>query len=383
MKKISILIVVFVLIALATPLMAEVSISGNVKYGVTLGPDVDPDADGALISDEKREATITVTGKPDENNTATIKLDIHKLEAEAGGPVACVNKALFESYLLKSFGITDVPLTLKLSGGYFEVANKDVGKMSGYECEDVCGTKLKSWQIAVDAEIMEMVTLRVGVDPEFKYQAEGGVVGSGETASVGYVVGAFGGVEMVDFELFYTNSKAVFEQSGLFAAAIAADLDLGDIGLKVGFNLGMDLDENALMPMQLGIGLKLTYASMLMVGIGTYGYTLHEDLKDLDMVDSIVDIIGVNLEYTGVDNLTLYAGAKIGLLWDEDTGQGYEDALRLLDVGMKTKAGALEIGLGYQMRPETAADDPGKEDKYNYAKNGVSGGVHLDLNLGF
>jgi hypothetical protein len=376
--------------------MADVTVSGNVKYGVTLGPNVDPASDGELKSSEKQEATFTITGKPDENNTATIKIKVQELWnivtdsetltidpeltedividlSQGVNAEKILDKALFESYLLKSFGITDVPLTLKLSGGYFEVGNADVAKMSGYECEDVTNTKLKEWQLAVDAKIMDMVTVRVGVDPELTYQ-DGPEI---DDASVGYVIGVFGGVDPVDVELFYTNKDAAFEQSGKMAAGIAGDLAFGDIGLKAGISLGMDLAEAPAKPMELGIALKLTYASMLMLGVGTYGYTVDPD-SGAD--DAIVDIIGVNVEYTGVDNLTLFIGAKIGLT-EDNYG---DDALRLLDIGLKTKAGALEIVLGYQLRPETASDsDPGKEDKYAYTTNSASGGVFMGMNLAY
>jgi hypothetical protein len=369
MKKLTILTIVIVLLALATPAMSDVVVSGNVKYGVTLGPNTVVDE---LTSDEKREATITVTGTPDENNTATIKLNAHELWAD--NPAGALDKAMYECDLLPAFGVGTDMVGVKLTGGFWEVGNADVGKFSGYECEDVVNTKIKAWQFGVDVSIMDMVTVRAGIDPSFNYQSTSGVTPSNaDDANIGYVIGAFGGVEMVQAEIFYTNAGAPAEEPGTLGMGVGVSLTFGDIGLNIGVNAGMDLAEGSDPIAELGIGIGFSYGTLLSAGIGTYGYI--GDVMD----SSVVNIIGVNVDVTPIEMITIFAGLKIGV--DSDF---YADAFRLLDVGLKTKAGALELAAGFQYRPDSATDDdPGKEDLYPYNTNSAEGGVFIQANLGF
>jgi len=393
MKKLTILTIVIVLLALATPAMSDVVVSGNVKYGVTLGPNTL--AGDNMTSGEKEEARITVTGTPDDNNTATLTLKLDDAD------LVQVDKAIYECNLLSAFGLGDIPVSVKLTGGFFEIGNADVGKVSGYECEDVINTKNKSWQFGVDVGIMDMVTLRFGIDPAFDYQGTWGtdtngdpvlITGDSDSANIGYVFGAFGGAGPVEAEIFYTNTtgftldytdylgadqsidfKGMNDEPGSLGMGVGVTLAFGDIGLKIGANVNLPLWEGADPIAELGFGVKFTYGTLIAAGIGTYGYIG-------DVIDSsVVNIMGINVDVTPIDLITIFAGMKIGL--DSDV---YDDAFRLLDVGVKTKAGALELAAGYQYRPDSSSDDdPGKEDLYPYNTNSAEGGVFIQANLGF
>jgi len=402
MKKLTILTIVIVLLALTTPAMSDVVVtSGYVQYGVTLGPN--SNSGDNMTSEEKQEARITVTGTPDDNNTATLTL---KLDDDAQ---VAVDVAKYECNLLSAFGLGDIPVAVKLTGGFFEVGNADVGKFSGYECEDVINTKNKSWQFQIDTSILDMVTIRVGIDPAFVYQTKGALTldattgeytwtdgtADSDNANIGYVIGAFGGVDLVQAEIFYTNTtalsyyylngvsgefesadmgKGLDDEPGSLGMGVGVNLAFGDIGLHIGVNANLPLWEGADPIAELGFGIKFTFGTLLSAGIGTYGYIG-------DVIDSsVVNIMGINVDVTPIEEmLTIFAGMKIGL-----DGDVYDDAFRLLDVGVKTKAGALDLAAGYQYRPDSSSDDdPGKEDLYAYKTNSAEGGFFIQGKLAF
>jgi hypothetical protein len=353
--------------------MADVVVSGVVKYGETFGPNTV--AGDEITSGEKQEAKITVTGTPDDNNTATITLNVHELDNAAY--TACLDKAMYESHLLSAMGLGDIPVDVVLKGGFWEWGNEDVGKVSGYECEDVVNTKNKAWQFGVDVGIMEMVTIRVGIDPTWGYQSETTGTPDAPTnaddANIGYLMGAFGGAGPVEAEIFYTNTGAVAEEPGTLGAGVGVGLEFGDIGIDIGVNMGMDLMDGADPMAELGFGVGFSYGSLLSAGIGTYGYI--GDVMD----SSVINMIGINVDVTPIEMITLCAGFKIGV--DSDL---YDDALRLIDFAIKTKAGALDLQAGYQFRPDSSSDDdPGKEDRYPWSTNSAEGGVFIQAALEF
>jgi len=257
MKKLTILTIVIVLLALATPAMSDVVFSGKVKYGVCLGPNTD-DGD-ELTSTEKTEARLTVVATPDDNNTVTLTLkldnaglggvynsgdededgdvDIDDVLADAAdGSISLtetvgVDEAKFDSNLLGAFGLGDIPVAVILTGGYFEAGNKDVGKVSKYELEDVINTKNKAWQFGVDVGIMDMVTIRVAIDPTWQFQPSG-AVGNADTNNIGYLMGAFGGAGPVMAEVFYANYDAPYDEPGQLGIGVG-------VGLAVGVGVGV------------------------------------------------------------------------------------------------------------------------------------------------
>jgi hypothetical protein len=382
--------------------MSDVTLSGKVKYGVTLGPNGGTTPADELTSTEKTEARLTVTATPDDNNTVTLTLKLDNAGAagpsvtgtdadldgdldaasditwDAGSAEVGVDVAKYESNLLSAFGLGDIPVSVVLTGGYFEWANADVGKFTGYEVEDVINTKNKEWQFQVDVGIMDMVTVRVGIDPTWQYQPTG-AVGNADSNNIGFVMGAFGGAGPVMAEIFYTNvgDDIPAEEPGDLGIGVGVTLGFGDIGINIGANALLPLAEGTDHVANLGFGVKFTYASLLSAGVGMYGFIADEDVLGTDS-SSVANLLAINVDVTPIDLITIFAGMKIGL--DSDA---YDDAFRLLDVGLKTTAGALELGIGYQYRPDSAADDQGKEDLYAYTTNNEEGGVFINTTVSF
>jgi hypothetical protein len=367
MKKLTILTIVIVLLALATPAMSDVSFSGYVQYGVTMGKSDDTDE---MTSEEKTEARLTVTATPDDNNTITMVLKLDNAGADgpsltgtdadsdgdldaasdltwsAGSSEVGIDKVIYESNILAAFGL-DLPVSVKLTGGYWEWENNDCAKVTTLQVEDVIDTKNKSWQFQVDTGIMDMVTVRVAIDPEFKYQA------SGDEASIGYLFGAFGGFGPVSAEVFYTNASAGYDEPGELGIGVGVDLAFGDIGLAIGADVNLPLyeidDEGAAddVVAKYGVGVKFSYASLVSAGIGMFG-TIN------DAADSQpVTAMGIDAKVTPIDLFSLSAGVVLAL---------YEDApstLDMFEVLAEVSPGALTIGAGFVFIPDDAVAGQG------------------------
>jgi len=400
MKKLTILTIVIVLLALAMPAMSDVVVSGVVKYGVCLGPNTGQTDD--LTSTEKTEAKITVTGTPDDNNTVTITLNVHDmwdddsalvegyvdLDTDGDGDPSTpgdetglltvsnsmVDVAKFESNLLGAMGLGDIPVTVMLTGGWFEIGNADVGKVSKYELEDVINTKNKAWQFGIDVGIMDMVTLRVGLDPTWAFQPNDAGVGTSETNNIGYLMGAFGGFGPVQVEFFYANySSPIDTEPGTLGIGAGVDLAFGDIGIKVGVNAAMDLWEGSEHVADLGIGLGFTYGSLLSASVCTTGFIADEDILGTDS-SSIIDRLGIAVTVTPIDMISISAGMILGL--DGDNAAYDADVLRQLDINLSVAAGALTLNTGYLLTPDTVITDDVK-DTFSWTTNGGEGGFYI------
>jgi hypothetical protein len=358
MKKLTILTIMIVLLAFATPLMADVTVTGEVVYGVTLGPN--SAADDNLTRGEKMSSNIKIVGKPDDNNTVTIILDVDELDdADADGYDSLIDKAYYESNLLSALGLGDIPVSVLLTGGKFNWANKDVAKCTGYEIEDVIDYENKDWQFGIDIGIMDMVTIRVGIDPDFDYQAT--AAGNSDTANIGYLLGAFGGAGPVMAEFFYTNAEgAPADEAGLLGAGVGVTLGFGDISIKVGADMSLNLADSSDEIMKYGAGVKFGYAKLISAGIGFYGVI--NDVNDSQAFRAM----GINVDVNPIDIITIGAGVVLA------TYDGAESVLDRLDFMVGTKAGALVIELGYTFQPEDALLNEGvnqKNDLYPWNDN--------------
>jgi hypothetical protein len=370
MKKLTILTIVIVLLALATPAMSDVSFTGYVQYGVTMGKSDDTDE---MTSEEKTEARLTVTATPDDNNTITMVLKLDNagnanytaedsndddvidgtdVQADTNDGTLSLNsevgidKVIYESNILAAFGL-DLPVSVTLTGGYWEWENKDCAKVTTLQVEDVIDTKNKSWQFQVDTGIMDMVTVRVAIDPEFKYQA------SGDEASIGYLIGAFGGYGPVSAEVFYTNASAGYDEPGELGIGVGVDLAFGDIGLAIGADVNLPLyeidDEGAAddVVAKYGVGVKFSYASLVSAGIGMFG-TIN------DAADSQpVTAMGIDAKVTPVDIFSISAGVVLALYEDA------EETLDMFEVLAEVSPGALTIGAGFVYIPDDITDGQG------------------------
>jgi hypothetical protein len=391
MKKLTILTIVIVLLALATPAMSDVSFSGYVQYGATIGKS---DTTDEMTSEEKTEARLTVTATPDDNNTITmvLKLDnagnANYTAEDADGNVGDstdavadldddgmlslnsevgIDKVIYESNILAAFGL-DLPVSVTLTGGYWEWENKDCAKVTTLQVEDVIDTKNKSWQFQVDTGIMDMVTIRVAIDPEFKYQA------SGDEASIGYLLGAFGGYGPVSAEVFYTNTSSVYDEPGDLGIGVGVDLAFGDIGLAIGADVLMPLKETDDVIANYGVGVKFSYASLVSAGIGMYGVI--NDVADSQAVRAM----GIDATVTPIDLFSLSAGVVLAL---------YEDApstLDMFEVLAEVSPGALTIGAGFVFIPDDAAtngDTNYDDGAIVWKENGNFGGFAIQTKCSF
>ncbi len=354
MKKINILTIAIVLLALASPLMADVVVSGVVKYGVILGPNVD--AGDELTSTESTDAEITVTAAVDDNNTASITIE----DDGTGGIV--LNEAKYVTNLLGAFGLGDIPVTVTLTGGFWESGIEGVGVFSKYEIEDVFDMATETWQFGIDVGIMDIVTVRVDLDPTWEYQSLSGATPSNaDDANIGYLIGAFGGAGPVMAEFFYTNRSAVYDELGYLAIGVGVSLEFGDIGINVGVNAQMDLVDDPLVnTADLGIGIGFTFAELISASLSTYGYI--GDAAD----SSIIDRMSVHASVTPIDMITISAGMVLGI------GDAYVDALQQLDINLNTSAGALELNTGFLLTAETIGPG-GIKDTFSWTTNDGAG----------
>jgi hypothetical protein len=369
MKKINILTIVIVLLALATPLMADVSMSGELYVGTTLGPD----PDGGLTSEDFIKGKLVFTGKPDDNNKAVINVDLDKIVGNSSVK-DILDECYMQSNLLASLGLGDIPVVVTLKAGKFEWANKDCGNISGYEVEDVIDYKYEDTVIwGIDVEIMEKVTLRIALDPDFDFNVE--TAGNSETANIGYLIGVFGGAGPVSAELMYTNAEgAPAEEPGLFGFGVGVKLSFGDITIEVGGDLSMDLAEGVENIADYGVGVGFTYGKLLYASAGFYGEI--NDTLDSEPLYAM----GINVDVTPIDIIELGVGVVLAT---------YTDAPSVLDqieFMIHTEAGALDIEAGYIFQPEDAALNGGlnqKGDLYSWQDNGTNGGVFIQTKLKF
>ncbi len=358
MKKINILSIVIVLLALASPLMADVVVSGVVKYGVILGPNAA--AGDELTSEEKTDAEIKVTAAVDDNNTATITIE------DDGGGAIVLNEAKYVTNLLGAFGLGDIPVTVTLTGGYWESGIEGVGVFSKYEIEDVFDMATETWQFGIDVGIMDMVTVRVDLDPSWEYQVDPlGTPGNAADANIGYLMGAFGGAGPVMAEFFYTNRSAPYDELGLLGIGVGVSLEFGDIGINVGVNAQMNLVDDPLVnTADLGIGIGFTFAELISASLSTWGYI--GDAAD----SSIIDRMSAHVSVTPIDMITLSLGMVLGI------GDVYVDALQQLDINLSTNAGALTLNTGFQLTAETVGT-AGIKDTFSWKTNTNEGGFYI------
>jgi hypothetical protein len=384
MKKI---LSIIVLLTVCMALMADTAVSGEVKYGFTMGQDetLEQKTDWNVqfqntVNDYctatvkiKRDTLVdSVTTTPDAGTDADGDLAeaIDGITLVEGTEGVQLDKALIEIDVLGAVGQADLPASVKLMAGYFDSGPSKVGVVTCMEVEKVTDVKLpKDWVMGVEIGVMDYVTFKVIVDPSLAF---------GENSdTLGFYVGAVGGIDMIQVEVTATNREA---GSGLFFS-VAAGFDsgdmLGDLGIEAGVNLGIQSNVGGLDDSMTawGVGVSASYTSLITVGVDIGGWVLG------DVDTNTLSNIGICVTSTPIDLITLGLGVILEMWEDNPSSIGFVEFLLQLNL-----CGA-EVGLGYVYVPEDmagATPNMGKSDKFIWCHNETGqGGFAVQMKLGF
>lgn len=389
MKKI---LITIVLLTVGMALMADTVVSGEVKYGFTMGQDE--------LLEQKTDWNVQFKNTVNDYCTATVKIKrstiinaalitrdagldaigdadgdepIDGLALVAGLEGVALDKALIEIDVLGAVGQADLPATVKLMGGFFDSGPSKVGVVTCMEVEKVTDYKLpKDWVMGVEIGIMGYVTFKAIIDPELHF---------GENAdAMGFYFGAVGGIDMIQVEVTVSNTDKVAPLSGLFFS-VAAGFDsvdmLGDIGIEAGVNLAIQSDVlgSGDSLTKWGAGVSVSYTSLITAGVSLGGSMLGDD--DTHTLSDI----GICVTSTPIDLITLGLGVIMEMWEDNDSSIAFVEFLLQLNLCGGT------VGLGYVYVPEDmagAGPAMGKQDKFIWCHNEAGqGGIAVQMKLGF
>jgi hypothetical protein len=376
------LLAIIVLLAVSLPLIADVTVGGEVLYGFTLGT--------SAGIEEKGEAKVSVAGAVD-FATATVDVKVNQDADEF-----FVDKALIEIDLLGGFGLSDLPVTVTWMAGFFDSGPQNYSNVEPYETAKVYDDKPgKSWEFGTVIDILDMVGVKLIMDPEY--------VGV-KKEQPAFFVGAYGGYQWIKAEFMYTNKadsgyvddndETVETEKGMLGGGLQFDsLDLimgGDLGIKVGFGIELilaDLVSPAGVSkdsiFEWGAAVNVNYLTWISLGIGLNG------MKWGNYTDAMVAGMSIYAESFPLDFLGIKVGANLALYKDApSTFDKFEAAVVL-------KPGAAEMSIGYVFIPEDAAANSGlgmkgdliawKENRGPKDKNKVvmGGGFFINTKVSF
>ncbi len=166
MKK-TVVLLTIVLALLAAPVFADVSISGKAEFGVSsdFGDPRDLQ-DGQLGFQSKlKKLRLGVKGSVDEFTTVKFDVKYEKIAAKGGKPADVVPMFTVKSDVTGAFGL-DIPVDVTLITGYNdEFGTECFTSGDAYELNDfVDQNSGEHWNIGADVKIVDMVTVRYGIN---------------------------------------------------------------------------------------------------------------------------------------------------------------------------------------------------------------------------
>lgn len=375
MKKINILLLAIVLLAFTLPVMAQVTITGEIKNGWLL--------QNVLVPTVKAGAKIAHAFKADENvsgnldyvldtdNQGTTKPALNKIK---------IDKASADIKILSALGLKDLPIAMTLTVGWFEWAEKNMGRVSAYEADDVVGLGNKNWNFQLDTAILDKVTVRLAAAPVF---------GGTDKRFINFLVGAYTTLGPVSAEVMYamnTTTQAATastELNGDLGAGVSLNLvPVTDLTIKVGgqVELGFvnpDNIENDSMKFKYGAGASVAFKSLIKASVGFNGLIQGDD------TDRMGNVLAINAESTPIPLITIGAGMVFDL---HDKTSDDEPVIDRVEGIVNFNLGKAVLGVGYNYRPQDALGGVvAKGDLYtwNTARAGGFGGFAIQSKVTF
>lgn len=353
MKKINILMIAIALLAITLPVMGQVTLSGEFKTGLYLSQDPASDVKLGKVDSIGTEAKLSASIKADENVTGTMDLLFDKAVTKAG--VGLLDKASIVVNMLGAMGIKDLPLTMTLTGGYVDANRAQVVDISHHGLEkmlDAVGLPKLFGTTQLDAKIMDLVTVRAAVAPEYNVNL------------IKFLAGAFGTFGPISAEVFYGNGSV---QNGALATGVAYAGAFGDVAVKAGANLQLKFTDPD-MTIGYGAAASVAFTTLVKATVGFKGQIVG------DNTDSAFQGLGIGIESTPISLITLKAGVTLNFAKDADVLDGIE-VLGQLNLG---KA---QVGVGYNFANATTL----KNDAFLYkAATGTEwGGVAVQTIMTF
>jgi len=324
MKRITLLAVLALMVALAVPVMAtDFAWNGELTYGSI--------TDGTNVADAYVNAFIAVAGKADANNTFNLTFNA----AYAGTGVPSVGLLAGGATTLNAFTeyasvidlVSDVGKTLSLpfglvaTFGWFEPAATSYSLTSwGYEsliAYDPWGVSHDSLQLVATFGTINVQLAFQPTDSTLQSQAL-------DPQIIGDVYGVMGPIK---FSVAYTSNKTK-DYMGLAGASVVWTQAFGDLTPAVNAEFSYNLATGAKNPYTIGVGASVAYTTLLTVGVGT-------------------SINGAGLGNLGI-NVNLVPMTGLGIDVDPSLNlSGTGDLVNCIDVSAWYKIGASKVRVGY------------------------------------
>lgn len=351
MKKINILLIAIALLAITLPVMGQVTLSGEFKGGLYLSQD--PGTKLGQAAAVGTEAKLSASIKADDNVTGTLDMLFDKAVTASGAGL--LDKASIVINMLGAMGIKDLPLTMTLTSGYVDANRAQVVDISHHGLEkmlDAVGLPKTFGTTTLDTKILDMVTVRAAVAPEYNVDL------------IKFLVGAFGTFGPVSVEAFYGNGSV---KDGAIAAGVAYAGTFGDITVKAGGNLQLKFTDPDL-TVGYGAAASVAFTTLVKATVGFKGQVVGSN------TDSAFQGIGIGVESTPISLVTLKAGVTLSFVKDSEVFDGIE-VLGQLNLGKAS------LGVGYNFANATTL----KNDAFLYkAATGTEwGGVIIQTKMNF
>ena len=326
MKKILVLTMMVMLVASMSVMASDVTVSGQVQYEWA--------QDFETLYDYNADAELVVTAVVDDYNTAVVDFD-YTQNSPATTNMISLDKAYFTTAIGKYAGLEDMGVTITLIWGWQEWADPGYGMVTNYENERVWDAKAENWQVNIDVGIMDMVHIEAAMMPANDVGNE-------------MMFGAYGGMDPVWVEVYYTQEGVKEIGSGILGIAANFGMDIMpgmyafDVGLNFGYNLNSDTNSIAGMGWELGVGVANTIMEMVYLNLGFAGND-----------DSIFLLFWVELgaDYQGI------AGADLGVGMIMDDAYAPE-MMDEIDFSVWVAVGAATFRVGYCMTNEDNGLNP-------------------------
>ena len=363
MRKLSAIMLALLLVS-GVAMAQDVSFSGQVDWTQVMATDGDDQAAASV--------DVKLTAMVDDYNTAVIKYEEESVFNgidEADEPTSAYGVKIKDGYFTTdwagAFGLDQMaPVGIESTVGYFESNVANVSGVTGLGYEDVddwfgdAGNRSWSYQVVVSA--MDMVNLKVAVDP--------GPGPDGTEGNPNTTIGVYGGAEAafgtIDAEIFFydvDDAEGLDAGYFLFGAAYSGEVVPDMVDLGVGLELVFDTDaeetftdaDGELQKNALGYGLGVSGTVMDMATLG---------LSLVGTSQAALGGVGIDLNVAPIELIEFDLG--VALVIDENWGVAGavgEDAetLDMLEASVLLNLGAADFRVGY-LYDGVDADDEAK-----------------------
>jgi hypothetical protein len=269
MRKIGALIITVALLAVALPIMADTTVSGEFQYFVTTDF-------GDVFDARFQKAELNITGEVDEYNTVKLELDS---EGDDFNTNVAVDDFRLESEIGAALGL---PLDITYTVGYFDTYftgwyNADREAWTGHATNWPNGV-VNMGPVAAGAHQLD-----IGVGPA--------VIHWYNSFAKDFMVGLSAEFDFgLETWLAYGNTKLDAVGDGTIAVEASYGMDMGDLSLTVPvqfhYNLGAD---------------EYTYQGGVKVGYGMFSFNAGLEGDETDALDNVAIDLGAEGLLEGLD----------------------------------------------------------------------------------